>query len=64
MYECLSCGYVYQPADGVPAAGVSPGTSFHDLPSGFFCPACGSGRDRFVRLRAAHIAPGGDRDGR
>lgn len=48
MFECLSCGYFYVPEDGVPGAGVSPGTRFEDLPEGFVCPACGSAWDQFV----------------
>ena len=27
-YECLVCGYVYDPAAGDPDAGIEPGTAF------------------------------------
>jgi rubredoxin len=48
MHECLECGYVYVPADGVPSAGVSPGTDFEDVPEGFSCPACGAAAASFA----------------
>ena len=50
MHECLACGYCYVPSDGVPAAGVGPGTPFDELPEDFTCPACGAPRERFVPL--------------
>ena len=37
-YECLACGYVYDPALGDPDAGIAPGTLFEELPSGWVCP--------------------------
>ncbi len=64
MNECLECGYVYLPADGAPAAGVSPGTPFEELPAAFACPACGSDRDRFVELESPPEGEGGAGDGR
>ena len=31
-YICTVCGYIYNPEDGDPENGVSPGTSFEDIP--------------------------------
>ncbi len=40
-YECISCGYVYDPADGVKKFGISKGTAFADLDEKIFrCPVC------------------------
>jgi rubredoxin len=39
-YICTSCGYIYDPADGDPMAGIPPGTSFEDLPEEWVCPMC------------------------
>ncbi len=40
-YECLSCGYVYDPKDGVKKFGISKGTAFVDLDeTSFRCPVC------------------------
>lgn len=42
-FECRSCGYVYDPGEGVRKLGIEPGTSFLDLdPVGFRCPVCRS----------------------
>ena len=42
-FECRSCGYVYDPGEGIRKLGIEPGTSFLDLdPVGFRCPVCRS----------------------
>jgi rubredoxin len=42
-FECRSCGFVYDPDEGVRKLGIDPGTSFLDLdPVGFRCPVCRS----------------------
>lgn len=42
-FECRSCGYVYDPAEGVKKVGIAPGTPFVELdPAGFRCPVCRS----------------------
>lgn len=42
-YECRSCGFVYDPAEGVKKLGIEPGTPFQALdPVGFRCPVCRS----------------------
>jgi len=45
-YECIACGYIYDPAIGDPTAGIEPGTSFEDLPEDWVCPDCGAGKDK------------------
>jgi rubredoxin len=46
-WECLVCGYVYDPAVGDPDSGIEPGTPFEALPDGWICPDCGAGKDMF-----------------
>ncbi|MBN1954396.1 MAG: rubredoxin [Anaerolineae bacterium] len=46
-YECLVCGYIYDPAVGDPDSDVEPGTEFADLPDDWVCPDCGAGKDMF-----------------
>jgi rubredoxin len=46
-YECLVCGYVYDPEKGDPTQNVEPGTAFGDLPDDWTCPDCGVGKDQF-----------------
>lgn len=42
-FECRSCGFVYDPGEGVKKLGIEPGTPFHDLdPVSFRCPVCRS----------------------
>ncbi|MBI5749213.1 MAG: rubredoxin [Nitrospinae bacterium] len=49
-WECMVCGYVYNPADGDPDGDISPGTSFEDLPEDWVCPDCGVGKDKFKKM--------------
>ncbi|MEB3265420.1 MAG: rubredoxin [Cyanobacteriota bacterium] len=42
-FECRSCGYVYDPAEGVKKVGIPAGTPFLELdPASFRCPVCRS----------------------
>jgi rubredoxin len=50
-WQCLICGYIYDPAAGDPDNGVSPGTSFEDLPDDWLCPECGAEKDQFEKLQ-------------
>ncbi len=47
-YECDPCGYIYDPEEGDPDAGIAPGISFADLPDDWLCPLCGVGKDEFI----------------
>lgn len=46
-YVCDKCGYVYDPAQGDPDAGIKPGTPFANLPKDWACPLCGAGKEEF-----------------
>mmetsp|Transcript_8438 Transcript_8438/g.19128 ORF Transcript_8438/g.19128 Transcript_8438/m.19128 type:complete len:159 (-) Transcript_8438:2397-2873(-) len=50
-YECEACGYIYEPNKGDKFAGISPGTSFVDLPETFMCPACRSPKNQFKSIK-------------
>jgi rubredoxin len=42
-FECRSCGYVYDPDEGVKKLGIATGTAFEDLDAiSFRCPVCRS----------------------
>lgn len=47
MHKCKVCGFIYNPEVGDPAAGVTAGTDFNDLPSTWRCPICGVSTDDF-----------------
>ncbi len=48
-YEC-PCGYLYDPAEGDPDNGVSPGTPWEEVPEDWVCPVCGLGKDAFTEV--------------
>jgi len=50
-YECLVCGYIYDPKQGDPKAGIPPNTEFEALPEDWVCPECGAGKDQFVKVQ-------------
>lgn len=49
-WECLVCGYIYDPAVGDPDHDIPPGTPFEDLPDDWVCPDCGAEKDMFERM--------------
>ncbi len=50
QYECVLCGYVYDPAEGDPKHGVPAGTAWEDVPEDWVCPLCGAGKEEFVEV--------------
>jgi len=46
-YECMDCGWVYDPEIGDPDNGVAPGTAFEDIPDDWTCPDCGAEKSEF-----------------
>ena len=51
-YECIPCGYVYDPELGDPDNDIPPGTRFEDLPDEWQCPVCSVDKDEFVKVEA------------
>jgi rubredoxin len=47
-WECESCGFIYDPAEGDPDGGIPPGTNFEDIPNDWFCPVCGARKADFI----------------
>ena len=50
-YECLVCGYIYDPKKGDPKAGIQPGMEFDALPDDWVCPECGVEKDQFAKVQ-------------
>jgi flavin reductase (DIM6/NTAB) family NADH-FMN oxidoreductase RutF/rubredoxin len=48
-YVCSVCGYVYDPVNGDPDGGVTPGTRFEDIPESWVCPVCGADKTQFQK---------------
>jgi rubredoxin len=44
-FECLVCGYTYDPVVGDPVGGVPSGVKFLNLPDDWLCPECSAGKD-------------------
>ena len=49
-YQCIVCGFVYDPVEGDPDSGIAPGTSFEDIPDDWECPVCGVTKEDFELL--------------
>jgi rubredoxin len=49
-WECVVCGYEYDPGLGDPERKVDPNTRFEKLPKDWTCPECGAAKDEFERL--------------
>lgn len=47
-YICEICGFIYDPALGIPEDGIAPGTAFKDIPDTWACPDCGASKEDFV----------------
>ena len=50
-WECLVCGYIYDPQKGDPKNEVEPGTKFEDVPDDWVCPICGASKDQFKEIK-------------
>jgi flavin reductase (DIM6/NTAB) family NADH-FMN oxidoreductase RutF/rubredoxin len=50
QYQCSVCGYIYDPEEGDPHAGIPPGTAFEDLPDDWTCPICGVSKTDFFMI--------------
>ncbi len=49
-YMCVICGFIYDEANGLPEAGIAPGTKWDDLPPNWTCPDCGASKDDFEMI--------------
>lgn len=49
-WQCVDCGYIYDPELGDAEGGIAPGTPFEDLPEDWECPDCGAAKDTFEKI--------------
>ena len=49
-YECIVCGYIYDPELGDPDSDIPPGTPFEELPDDWECPVCGVTKSEFRKV--------------
>lgn len=58
-WECRSCGFVYDPAEGIRKLAIEAGTPFLELdPSRFRCPVCRSPVEAFRDIGPRNRASG------
>lgn len=57
-WKCSVCGYIYEEEKGEPAAGVSPGTRFGELPDDWKCPICGAPKSAFAAVHGEEVHSG------
>ncbi|KAF5807837.1 putative rubredoxin, iron-binding protein [Helianthus annuus] len=48
IYECRSCGYLYNEAAGDPSYPIAPGLPFDRVPDDWRCPTCGAAKSFFA----------------
>lgn len=48
IYECRSCGYLYNEAAGDPSYPIAPGLPFDKLPEDWRCATCGAAKSFFA----------------
>jgi rubredoxin len=46
-WMCLTCGFIYDEAAGLPDDGIPAGTRWRDLPINWTCPECGARKEDF-----------------
>ena len=56
-YKCSLCGYIYEPQKGDCDAGISPQTTFDDLPEDWTCPICRTAKEKFeeIEMQDVHL---------
>nr|XP_043631376.1 rubredoxin [Erigeron canadensis] len=55
IYECRSCGYLYNEAAGDPSYPIAPGLPFEKLPEDWRCATCGAAKS-FFQSKSVEIA--------
>ena len=53
-FQCGTCGFIYDEAEGLPEEGFPPGTRWADIPADWVCPDCSMTKAQFemVELEA------------
>jgi rubredoxin len=47
VWQCRTCGFIYEEEFGAPAEGLAPGTRWADVPDTWICPSCGTKKADF-----------------
>jgi rubredoxin len=49
-WQCQTCGFIYDEAEGAAGEGLAPGTRWEDVPADWRCPSCGTPKADFVMV--------------
>jgi rubredoxin len=49
-WQCGTCGFIYDEAEGLPDEGLPPGTRWADIPGDWICPDCGTAKAQFEMM--------------
>jgi rubredoxin len=47
VWQCRTCGYIYEEEMGDPPEGLAAGTRWVDIPAEWKCPLCGTPKSDF-----------------
>lgn len=53
VWECEICGFIYLESEGLPEEGITPGTTWDEIPEDWECPECGVSKADFKMRRIA-----------
>ncbi len=51
VWMCLTCGFLYDEAEGLPTEGIPAGTRWADIPMNWVCPECGARKEDFEMVQ-------------
>jgi len=46
-WQCMTCGFIYDEAEGLPDEGIDAGTRWEDVPEDWVCPECATPKSDF-----------------
>lgn len=46
-WQCMTCGFIYDEAEGLPDQGIAAGTRWEDVPDDWVCPECATPKSDF-----------------
>ena len=49
-WQCMTCGFIYDEAEGLPEEGIPAGTRWEDVPADWICPLCGTPKADFEMI--------------
>jgi rubredoxin len=50
VWQCSTCGLIYDEEAGDPGEGLEPGTRWSDIPDDWICPMCGTPKSDFTMI--------------